>query len=338
MRRIRTFLRMASGDSQDCRLTGEVMKTRAEKRAKSAIAMIFVLWLLALPAVSFGQAPSPAMGGRLGQGTFVSPNFVLNLDVQVHGPEGAPLNSMAVVTLYASSGLPVSTATTKGTRALFTQLAAGQYYVEVEAPGYWKTREDAAVQATLSDNVVTVSLTPAVAGSAPPVYSHTPLLPPDVQKNLNKAVAALKADNLVTAQKLLRPVLRTAPNHPDVLYVMGMLTDKKGNKAEAQSYWEKAISFDPKSELSLYALGQSYLHEGNYSKAGELGQKVLQLDPNSWKAHSLLASAAFRQDRYGEAVSHGERALELGKESAASISIALVQASDTTMRRSSMRS
>jgi len=309
------------------------MKTRAEKRAKSAIVMLFVLWLLALPAGSFGQAPSPAMGGRLGQGTFVSPNFVLNLDVQVHGPDGAPLNSMAVVTLYASSGLPVSTATTKGTRALFTQLAAGQYYVEVEAPGYWKTRKDATVQPTLSDNVVTVSLTPAVAGSAPPVYSHTPLLTPDVQKDLNKGIAAMRANNLDAAQKVLKSVVKRAPNHPDVLYVMGMLADKKGNTAEAQSYWEKAISFDPKSGLSLYALGQSYLHEGNYSKAGELGQKVLGLDPNSWKAHSLLASAAFRQDRYGEAVSHGERALELGKESAASISIVLAQALAVQGRR-----
>jgi len=317
---------MASGDFENFRLSGGAMKTRAEKRANYAIAMIFFAWLLVLPAGTLGQAPAPNLGERLGQGTFVSPNFVLNLDVQVHGPDGTPLNSMAVVTLYAASGLPVSTATTRGTRALFTQLAPGQYYVEVEAPGYWKMREDATVQPTLSDNVVTVALTPAVAGSSPPVYSHTPLLKPEVQKDLNQAVAALKANNPVAAQKLMKAVLRAAPNHPDVLYVMGMLAEKKANTAEAQSYWEKAISFDPNHGVSVYALGQSFLREGNYAKAGELGQKALDLDPNSWKAHSLLASAAFRQDRYGEAVSHGERALELGKEKAASISIVLAQA------------
>jgi len=273
------------------------------------------------------------MGGRLGQGTFVSPNFILNLDVQVRGADGAPLKSMAVVTLYSSSGLPVSTATTKGTQALFTQLAPGQYYVEVEAPGYWKTRENALVQPTLSDNVVKVSLSPAVAGSAPPVYVHTPLLQPDVQKDLNKAVAALKANNLELAQKLMKPVFRVAANHPDVLYVMGMLADKKANTTEAQSYWEKAVAVDPKHEVSFYALGQSYMREGNYAKAGELGQKALDLDPNSWKAHSLLASVAFRQDHYGEAVSHGERALELGKEQAAGISIVLAQALAVQGRR-----
>ena len=240
---------------------------------------------------------------------------------------------MAVVTLYSSSGLPVSTATTKGTQALFTQLAPGQYYVEVEAPGYWKTREDALVQPTLSDNVVKVSLSPAVAGSAPPVYVHTPLLQPDVQKDLNKAVAALKVNNLELAQKLMKPVFRVAANHPDVLYVMGMLADKRANTAEAQSYWEKAVSVDPKHEVSVYALGQSYMREGNYAKASELGQRVLDLDPNSWKAHSLLASVAFRQDHYGEAVSHGERALELGKEDAAAISIVLAQALAVQGRR-----
>jgi len=155
-----------------------------------------------------------------------------------------------VVTLYSSSGLPVSTATTKGTQALFTQLAPGQYYVEVEAPGYWKTRENALVQPTLSDNVVKVSLSPAVAGSAPPVYVHTPLLQPDVQKDLNKAVAALKANNLELAQKLMKPVFRVAANHPDVLYVMGMLADKKANTTEAQSYWEKAVADDPSTHRS----------------------------------------------------------------------------------------
>jgi len=295
--------------------------------------MILMAGMFALPKTGFGQVPSPAMGGRLGQGTFVRPNFILNLDVQVQGADGSPLKSTAVVTLYSSSGLPVSTATTKGTRALFAQLAPGQYYVEVEAPGYWKMREDAMVDPTVSDNIVKVSLTPAVVGSAPPEYSHTPLLKPEVQKDLNKAVAALKANNLDSAQKLLKPVFRVAPNHPDVLYVMGMLADKKANTAEAENYWGKAILFDPKHGVSVYALGQLYMREANYVKAGELGQKALDLDANSWKAHSLLASVAFRQDHYGEAVSHGERALELGKERAASISIVLAQALAVQGRR-----
>jgi tetratricopeptide (TPR) repeat protein len=312
---------------------GAYMKARLEKYPISKFGIILAAISLVLPVSSFAQGPSPSMGARLGQGTFVSPNFILNLDVQVKGADGSPLKSMAVVTLYSEAGLPISTATTKGTQALFTQLAPGQYYVEVEAPGYWKMREDALVQPTLSDNLVTVSLTPAVAGSAPPVYSHTPLLKPEVQKDLNKAVAALKVNNVDLAQKLMRPVLRAAPNHPDVLYTMGLLVDKKGSMTEAQGFWNKAISFDPNHELSVYALGQSYLHEGNYQRAGELGQKALELQPNSWKAHSLLSSVAFRQDHYGEAVSHGERALELGKEKAASISIVLAQALAVQGRR-----
>ena len=308
------------------RKIGAYMKARVDRHARSPFRIILAASLLALPACSFAQGPDASMGARLGQGTFVSPNFVLNLDVQVKGADGAPLKSMAVVTLYSAAGLPISTATTRGTRALFTQLAPGDYYVEVEASGYWKSREDTTVQPTLSDNIVTVSLTPAVAGSAPPVYSHTPLLKPEVQKDLNKAVAAMRANDLDSAQKQMKPILRVARNHPDVLYTMGLLAEKKGNTTEAQSSWNKAISFDPNHWLSVYALGQSYFHEGNYQKAGELGQKALDLQPNSWKAHSLLASVAFRQDHYGEAVSHGERALELGKEQAAGISIVLAQA------------
>ena len=313
------------------------MNKRVERHSKHVSVAYVLACLLALPMVSFAQAGSagvsPAMGGRLGQGTFVSPNFVLNLDVQVRGPDGAPLKSPAVVTLYASSGLPISTATTKGTRALFTQLAPGQYYVEVEASGFWKTREDTIIDPSVSDNVVKVSMLPAAAGSAPVVYYHTPLLAPDVQKELEKGLAALKANRLDAAQKSLKFVLKKSPSHPAGLYVMGLAAERKGNLAEARQSWEKSLSFDPTQQVAVYALGQSYLTEGNYAKADELGKRLLQLDPNSWKAHNLVASAAFRRGQYGEAVSHAERAWELGGQEAGSISIVLAQALAVQDRR-----
>lgn len=283
--------------------------------------------LFGMSLVGWAQSgPSPSLGGRLGQGTFVSPNFVLNLDVQVRGPDGAALKAPAIVTLYASSGLPISTATTRGTRALFTQLAPGQYYVEVEASGFWKTREDTIIDPSVSDNVVKVSMLPAAAGSAPAVYYHTPLLAPDVQKELEKGITALKASRLDAAQKSLKFVLKKSPNHPVALYVMGLSADKRGDIAEAQQYWEKSLSFDPTQQVAVYALGQSYLSEGNYTKADELGRRLLQLNPNSWKAHNLVASAAFRQEKYAEAVTHAERAWELGGQDAGNISIVLAQA------------
>lgn len=295
------------------------------------MAAIGILMMI-LPSLSLAQ-PAPSMGGRLGQGTFVSPNFVLNLDVQVRTLDGAPLKSMAVVTLYAQSGLPVSTATTKGAGALFAQLAAGQYYVEVEAPGYWKTRVDAVVDPTLAENTVRVALMQETGSNSPVVYYHTPLLPPDVQKELNKGIAALKADKPEAAQKSLKFVLKKSPDHPAALYVMGLSAQKRGNVAEARRYWERSLSFDPTQQVAVYALGQSYLNEGDYSKADELGRRLLELDPNSWKAHSLVASSAFRQNRYGDAVSHAERALEIGGEAAGSISIVLAQALAVQDRR-----
>lgn len=288
---------------------------------------------LLLAAKCLAQAPSPDLGGRLGQGTFVSPVFTLNLDVQVRGPDGAPLKSPAVVTLYAASGLPISTATTKRAGAVFTQLAPGQYYVEVEATGFWKTREDAIIDPSVGDNVVKVSMLPAAAGSSPAVYYHTPLLQPDLQKELEKGVAALKANRIDAAQKSLKAVLRKSPNHPAALYVMGVSSEKKGNVAEARQYWEKSIKFDPTQEVAVYALGQSYLNGDNYTKADELGKQLLQVAPNSWKAHTLVASAAFRQGRYAEAVSEAERAWELGGQKAGSISIVLAQALAVQDRR-----
>jgi len=302
---------------------------------RSFILSGFFSCVLLVPAANlFGQTPQAPLGGRLGQSTFVSPDFVLNLDVQIHGPDGVPVKALTVVTLYSQAGLPISTATTKGTTAFFTQLAPGSYYVEVEAPGYWKAREDALVQGTMADSVISVELAPAAAGrSAPPVYSLAPLLDPDVQKQLRKGVDALQSGNLAVAQKSLKFVYSKAPNHPVVLYVLGMLAEKKGNTSDAQVFWQKAAGIQPNYLLPICALGRSYLREENYAKAAEMGQKALEVDPNSWQAHALLASVSFRQDHYPEAVSHGERALEIGKQKAGSIAIVLSQALAVQGRR-----
>lgn len=287
-----------------------------------------VLYALGGAPASNAQASpgGPSLAGRLGQGTFVSPNFILNLDVQVLTAQGVPLGATAVVTLYSQAGLPISTTTTKKDRAFFTQLAPGQYYVEVEAPGYWKTREDTIIDGAVSDNIVKVSVLPATSGIAPTVYYHTPLLAPEVQKELEKGMAALQAGRIEAAQKSLKAVLKKSPSHPTALYAMGLSAEKQGNSAEARQYWEKSLAFDPTQQATVYALGQSYLNENNYVKADELGRQLLQLDANSWKAHSLVASAAFRQGKYVEAVSHAERACEVGGAEAGAISIVLAQA------------
>jgi tetratricopeptide (TPR) repeat protein len=291
--------------------------------------------LLFSSAVCFGQTPGPQpnLGGRLGEGFYVDPNYILNLDVQIQGPSGAPLKSLAVVTLYSQTGLPISTATTKSAKAMFTQLAPGSYYVEVEAPGYWKAREDAYVQPALTENTVSFKLAPAVTGSSQPIYSVAPLLDPEVQKQLHKGVDAIKSGNVLSAQKVLKFVVSKAPNHPVVLYTLGMLAQKKGDVSGAQTYWQRAFSIQPNYLLAVYALGQSYLQEENYAKAGEFGQKALELDPNSWQAHSLMASVSFRQEHYVDAVSHAGRALELGKVEASNISIVLAQALAVQGRR-----
>lgn len=298
------------------------MKTSFDTR--SARFVVFVIAALGFAASSWGQA-SPNLGGRLGGDTFFKQDYVLNLGVQVEGQAGIPLTGMAVVTLYTASGLPVSTATTKKGKAFFAQLNEGNYYVEVEAPGFWKTRAYAIVQANVSDSMVSVSMVPAVAGSTPPYYSHAPLLPPDAQKDLSKGVDSIKANKFSAAKKQLTPVLKRAPKHPDVLYVMGILSDKMGDQAQARSYWEKTLSVDPKNILATYALGASYLKGEKFAEAAEWGAKTLELDPNSWRAHSLLASAEFRQEHYPEAASHAELAVELGKAQAANMFIILAE-------------
>ncbi len=138
----------------------------------------------------------------------------------------------------------------------------------MEASGFWKTREDTIIDPSVGDNVVNVSMVPAAAGSAPIIYYHTPLLAPEVQKELDKGIAALKANRLDAAQKALKLVLKKSPNHPAALYVMGLAAGKKkGNPQEARQYWEKALSFEAVQGASIEAVnvetGVKYATKGN---------------------------------------------------------------------------
>src|SRR3984957_1325451 len=200
--------------------------------------------LAVLAALCFLSAPNARCQEKTG-GIFV----------RVQSPDKSPLDQ-ATVNLFTFSGAPLRTATTVGGQAVFESLPKATYVLEVTAAGYERFRQSVELSINGDEQWVYVTLTPLAGFKANSGPSGPPILAPNAQKELNKALESLRADKLDEARKHLEKVSRSASSNPDVNYLWGMYYAQSKDWAHAQAYWEKAIQFYPRHEFALAALGQ----------------------------------------------------------------------------------
>jgi tetratricopeptide (TPR) repeat protein len=238
---------------------------------------------------------------------------VIRLTITVREEGGASFSGLATVTLQHHEGSDLSTGTTMGGQVIFDGLGTGEYTIVVSAPGYLTANERMTFTHSSVDEQVTIMLKhdSGLAGTFAP--AGPPVLSPKLQKELSKAAEALQTNRLEEAQKHVDSAYRLAPGNPEVNYIRGLLADRRGNMASAQSSWEKTLSLDPKHSLALQALATVVARKGDYAAAQGYLERALQVNPDSWHALELLSIVCFRQANYAEAVSHAERSLELGK-------------------------
>ncbi len=248
------------------------------------------------------------------------------LTVFVRDENGSSFSGLAMVTLQHLTSQTLSTGPTTGGKAIFDELGPGEYTAVVDAPGYVTASEHVNITLPNQQEQVIVTLkrdNDSLMASAP---AGPTMLLPKLQKELSRAVETLHANNLDAAQKHLDAAYRLAPSNPEVNYLRGLLADRRGNLASAQSSWEKTIALDPKHSLALLGLAAILARRADFAGAKSYLERVLQSDPNSWHAHHLLASVCIRQGDYQEAITHAERSLDLGKKLANSARLMLAEA------------
>ncbi len=161
------------------------------------------------------------------------------------------------------------------------------------APGYEKAVENVHVIGSGGGEIVYVTLQPnSSSGEATSVLPRPPILAPKAQRELGKALLALRAGKLVDARKHLDAVYHLAPSHPDVNFLFGVYSSQVNDWQQAKSYWEKAIAFYPQHLLAQISLGDALLRENKPADAIPHLKKALEIDPNSWRAYTFLADAA----------------------------------------------
>jgi tetratricopeptide (TPR) repeat protein len=285
--------------------------------ATTLIGAVFLL----LPASGLAQAPPVNSSGRpIGDAAAHSGIISTHLVVHVSEVDGGPISTLALVTMTRTTNQYWQQMTAQGGQASFDNVASGRYTVQVVALGYEKAVEDVEVTGSGGNETVYVTLRPeSPGGGAVPVAPGPPVLAPKAQKELGKALEALRTRKLAEACKHLDAVYRLTPSHPDVNFLFGVYSSQVNDWQQAKSYWEKAVAFYPQHLLAQISLSDALLRENKPADAIPHLKKALEIEPNSWRAHALLADADLRLGFSEEAVREAERAIALGQERAAGV-------------------
>lgn len=264
-----------------------------------------ILLLLVVACGPFTQIAKSQDG--VNEQTAISGNHAV-IVVTVRESSGEPLSVAAVVRLYRSEGIPNGQSTTTAGRAIFTPQNLGEFTVVVEAPGYKTGRGQVSVPIPIKAEI-DVYMQPESATEKATGVPGNPVLAPKAKEAVDKALEALRANDLAEADKYLSSALKLAPSHPDVLYLQGVLYMRRDKWSEAQAVLEKATQVDPSHSRALAALGTALCNQGKYELAIEPLEKSLRIHDAAWETHWTLAKAYYYHKQYDAALKTSQQAL-----------------------------
>jgi hypothetical protein len=212
------------------------------------------LWVILLAGSSVALLPSTGLAQREGSGTVVNAPLsgglttsiaIIDLDLYIKGPNGAPIEDTAVVTLLKMDGQFYKQGTTKGGYVRLNELAQSEYNVQVVAPGYGRVLKplDAHGNGLMK---VTIELPPPAEGEDAEVDKDLSSLNRKAQKAVGKAIEALKSNKPGLARSQLETAYRVAPTSAEVNYLFGIYSLQQSDRAQAKIYWTKTLEIYPR--------------------------------------------------------------------------------------------
>jgi Tfp pilus assembly protein PilF len=285
-----------------------------------------------LPVEVWAGKPAPEPGGQVpysssptaSQAQLEDLTKMADIDVYVKGPNGAPLDGSAVVTLTKRDGTFVDQKTAKNGYARFNGVHATEYRIQVLAPKYQATARQLEVQER-SLAKITIEMTPLSAedaASSVGLYA----LAPKTQREVGKALEELRANKPNDARKHLEAAQKAAPTSAEIEYLFGVYSSQVNDPVQAKAYWMKTLELNPKHLSALLAVGQDLLQENKSTEAIPYLTRAAEAEPSSWRAHALLAEGLVVQHQNDEAAKEAERAIQLGHEQAAVVQPLLARA------------
>jgi tetratricopeptide (TPR) repeat protein len=257
-----------------------------------------------------GPAQLGAIGARPGDSVVGA--SASNVYVSVRESNGLPVTESATVKLSCPlAGVNLSGPTKDTALAQFSNVPAGDCVVEVSAPGYKPAHERAPVADSLMsrNQYVYVYLHPASESTVPRTQVSL-----NVLKEMDKGTEAMHKNHADDARKHFLKAAESAPQNPDVQYLLGVLESSQRNIDAASARYERAIALYPTHEHALLALGELQLNNKHVAEATATLEKAVYANTMSYRAQFYLAAAFLQQRNYASAKPHAQKAVELAGE------------------------
>src|SRR5262249_9138260 len=207
---------------------------------------------------------------------------------------------------------------TRGGRVRFGSVAVSEYNARIVAPGYVTTTKNIQVRNS-GDLKLTIQLEASSEGMDAISEREMAALGGKWQKELGKAIEALRVRKTGEAHASLEKILKVAPQNPEVQYLFGVCEQIQKNEEKAKAYWVKALELAPEHYRALLSMSEAFLEENQLAEAVSYLERAEKVEPTAWRPHALFSEAYLKQGKAEEAAREARRAQELGHGKAAGI-------------------
>jgi Tfp pilus assembly protein PilF len=244
-------------------------------------------------------------------------SYVSGVSIEISGyvklPEGGPQARNITVRLERfSGGIIDQMATDANGKFRFSNLQRGYYTINVVAPGYKQTQQQADLQVVTRTYLV-FELAPdkSNADSKPPASFIDARVPREAQEEFAKGRAALEDKKMKDALQHLAKAINLYPGFFEAQFMLGTVHMDALQWKDAETSLRRALEIKPESAPVLISLGEVYRREKQYTDAEEVLQDALKLDETSWRAHFTLAHVYWEKNEILKAAPHVGRTLQL---------------------------
>ncbi len=132
-----------------------------------------------------------------------------------------------------------------------------------------------------------------------------------IDSQLQEGVRYHQSGRLEKAEKVYRKILKIEPDHPECLYLLGVIEHQRENTEIAVDLYNRAIQNNPDSPFYHNSLGAALQNLGRLEEAISCCDRALRLNPDFAQAYYNMGTALKDQRRFDEATSCFQKAVQL---------------------------
>jgi len=152
---------------------------------------------------------------------------------------------------------------------------------------------------------------PPFSRMATPNDQQDPRRHAEIARDFAAAYAHDQAGRRDRAEALYRKVLQKAPDHADVLHLLGVIAHERGRHERAIQLIRRALAIMPDFPAARANLGSVFKAMGRRTEAVEAYRQAIALKPDYAVAHSNLAAVQIEQGALAAGLASAERAIAL---------------------------